>query len=334
MATVAVLAPAKINLYLAVGPRRPDGYHDLATVMQTVDLADTVALTPAEATSVRFVRGRLRGPAGGLFAGELPSPPDLVARALELYAAELRCPMRCAAEVTKQIPVAAGLAGGSADAAAALLGADALAGRETPRGQLEALGKRLGADVAFCLRGGTAFAHGRGDQLAPLHCRHRFWWVLGVPDFPLSTEAVYRRFDELAAEAAAAPVEGAAAPVEGAAPRDGAGAPGEAPEESDPLGRPVKLIEGLTAGYPKVVARALRNDLEPAAFDLAPSLRGLRHALRAQGALGVVLSGSGPTMAGICRDEAHAEEVAARADATFSRVEVVASTPEGSQVVH
>lgn len=314
-----VEAPAKINLFLAVGPRRADGYHELSTVMQTVDLSDTLRLARADAPGVSFVRGRLRGPEGHFFAGDLPEAPDLVARALELYAREMRRPLLLSAEVTKRIPVAAGLAGGSADAAAALLGADTIAGLETPRGQLEALGRRLGADVAFCLRGGTAYARGRGDQLSPLACRHRVWWVLGIADFRLSTEDVYRRFDELA---------GAGSPP----PAPGAGS--EAPEQAElGLDRPAKLIDGLTSGYPKVVGAALRNDLERAAFDLIPKLGGLKHAMRAHGALGSVLSGSGPTIAGICRDEAHAEEVAARAETSFARVEVVASTLTGATVV-
>jgi 4-diphosphocytidyl-2-C-methyl-D-erythritol kinase len=324
ISSCVVDAPAKINLFLAVGPRRADGYHELSTVMQTVDLSDTLRLARADAPAVTFVRGRLRGPEGHAFPGDLPEAPDLVARALDLYASEMRRPLVLSAEVTKQIPIAAGLAGGSADAAAALLGADAIAGLETPRGQLEALGRRLGADVAFCLRGGTAYARGRGDQLSPLVCRHRVWWVLGISDFRLSTEDVYRRFDELAAGAPPTP-----------SPPGGAGdARSEALEQAESgLLRPAKLIDGLTSGYPKVVGAALRNDLERAAFDLIPKLGGLKHAMRAHGALGAVLSGSGPTIAGICRDEAHAEEVAARAAPTFDRVEVVASTLAGATVV-
>ena len=295
---VEVSARAKINLLLAVGPRRDDGYHEVSTVMQTVDLADSLVLQRAEASSVAFL-------AGPGYQGPLPEPPDLVARALGLAAAELPHAVPAAAEVTKQIPMAAGLAGGSADAAAALLGADALAGGSTSGGQLEALCRRLGADIAFCLRGGTALAHGRGDQLASMACRHRIWWVLGISEFPLSTADVYRRFDEIG----------------GPDPRSGG------------LGRPNKLADALAAGYPKAIAAALRNDLEAAAFDLAPVLAERKQALRTAGAVGVILSGSGPTIAGICRDEAHAEEVAARAEATFARVEVVASTPIGAEVV-
>ncbi|MGH2719045.1 MAG: 4-(cytidine 5'-diphospho)-2-C-methyl-D-erythritol kinase [Actinomycetota bacterium] len=296
---VEVTARAKLNLFLAVGARRPDGYHGLMTVMQTVDLADTVVLAraPGPRSSVTFHTGPDYG-------GPLPEPPDLVAKALELCAVELRSLPPATAEVTKQIPMAAGLAGGSADAAAAILGADALAGAGDPRGRLEALCRRLGSDVPFCLRGGTALARGRGDQLSPMACRHRIWWVLGISSFPLSTADVYRRFDEL----------------------------GELPEGSE-LGRPNRLADALAAGHPKAIAPLLRNDLQAAACDLAPDLTAKIAALEKAGALRAILTGSGPTIAGICRDEAHAEEVAARAEAEFARVELVASTPLGAEVV-
>lgn len=292
---VELVARAKINLFLEVGPRRADGYHELMTVMQTVDLADTVVLRRATATAVTFARG----PA---YTGPLPEPPDLVATALQLCAAELHGLPPVTAEVTKQIPMAAGLAGGSADAAAAVGGADALAGAGTPRGRLEALCRRLGSDVPFCLRGGTALARGRGDQLSPMACRHRIWWVLGISGFPLPTVDVYRRFDEL-------------------------GGPGGHPV------RPNRLADALAAGHPKAIAPLLRNDLQLPAFDLARSLPGMAAALEKAGAIRAILTGSGPTIAGICRDEAHAEEVAARAEGEFPRVELVASTPVGAEVV-
>lgn len=297
---VEIVARAKVNLFLGVGARRPDGYHGLMTVMQTVDLADTLVMLRAEdsPTGVQFS-------AGPDYTGALPEPPDLVAKAVELCAAELHGLPAVDARVTKQIPMAAGLAGGSADAAAAVLGADALAGTGVPRGRLEALCRRLGSDVVFCLRGGTALAQGRGDQLSPMACRHRIWWVLGVSDFPLSTAEVYRRFDELGG-----------------------------PLPGTELGRPNRLADALAAGHPKAIAPLLRNDLQAAAVDLAPDLAGRVAAMQKAGALRAILTGSGPTIAGICRDEAHAEEVAARAEAEFTRVEVVASTPLGAEIVN
>ena len=304
---VDALGRAKINLSLAVGPRRPDGYHEIVSVMQTVELADTVVLRPAAESSrsstgersmaVTFAPGRG-------FSGELPEAPDLVAQALALYAEEVAGARVLTAEVTKVIPVAAGLAGGSADAAAALLAADAANGATTSRERLEAMCRRLGSDVVFCLRGGTALVEGRGNLVSPLLSPHLLWWVLGISDFPLGSGEVYGRFDELSA--------------------------GEPPGRPQ---RPIELTRALVNGLPKQVAAGLRNDLEAPALDLGPSLAGLKTALAKAGAVGVVLSGSGPTLAGLCRDEAHAEEVAARAAGDFARVEVVASARAGAQVI-
>jgi len=300
MTEVQIVARAKINLYLAVGQRCEDGYHEVSSVMQSVDLADTLVVRPASAASNGSPVAFARGPG---FAGELPSPPDLVERALTLYATEVDGAGRLAAEVTKSIPLAAGLAGGSADAAAALLGADTAGGGQVTRDRLEAMARRLGSDVPFCLRGGTALVQGTGSLVTPMACPHRLWWVLGISDFPLSAGDVYRHFDEVSPAL-----------------------PGR-PE------RPIQLSRALVSGHPKLIAKALRNDLEPAAFDLAPSLSGHKHAMRALGAVGVVLSGSGPTIAGLCRDEAHAEEVARRAEDAFARVEIVASAEAGAEVI-
>jgi 4-diphosphocytidyl-2-C-methyl-D-erythritol kinase len=297
---VEVVARAKINLYLAVGQRRDDGYHELSSVMQSVDLSDTLvvrhASTAADPIPVAFA-------AGPGFVGDLPVPPDLVEQALAMYAAEVEGAGPFAAEVTKSIPLAAGLAGGSADAAAALLGADAAGGGQLTRDRLEAMGRRLGSDVTFCLRGGTALVQGTGNLVTPMACPHRLWWVLGISDFPLRAAEVYQRFDEMSP------------------------APPGRPE------RPIHLAKALVGGHPKVIAKALRNDLEAAAFDLAPGLSGRKHAMRAVGAVGAVLSGSGPTIAGLCRNEAHAEEVARRAEEAFARVEVVASAEAGAEVL-
>jgi len=293
---VEAVGRAKINLFLAVGPQRPDGYHEVTSVMQSVDLADTLVLRPAEAPGVTFVRG----PG---FEGDLPEPPDLVARALDLYRAEFPAAGPVAAEVSKGIPLAAGLAGGSADAAAALVGADALRGGGASRLRLEAMCRKLGSDVPFALRGGTALAGGRGEKLFPVASPHRLWWVLGMPGFPLRTAEVYERHDEMATGSDLSPA------------------------------RAGGLVKALAAGHPRGIAAALRNDLEGAAFDLAPPLAGLKEALRRAGAVGAVLTGSGPTIAALCRNEAHAEEVARRAGSAFARVEVVPSAEAGAEVV-
>ncbi len=293
---VEVLAPAKINLHLAVGQRRDNGYHELSSTMQSVDLADTLVLRPAPAISVAFARGRG-------FEGDLPEPPDLVEQALALFAAEVPDARPLAAEVTKVIPLGAGLAGGSADAAAALLGAADLNEGAAGRERLEAMCRRVGSDVTFCLRGGTALVEGWGNLVSPMACPHRLWWVLGISDFPLGTAEVYQRFDEISP------------------------APPGRPE------RPIRLAKALVSGHPKEIAAALRNDLEAPAFDLAPGLAELKAAMLKAGAVGAILSGSGPTIAGLCRNEAHAEEVLRRAEATFPRVELVASADAGAEVL-
>lgn len=309
--TVEVVARAKINLHLGVGRRGPDGYHEIVSVMQSVDLADTVtvASSGAEDEGPPVAFGRAPG-----YVGALPEPPDLVERALALYAAE-GSGFACSATVTKSIPIGAGLAGGSADAAAALLGASSLDPSPPPRERLEALCRRLGADVLFCLRGGTALVEGWGNLVSPLTSPHRLWWVLGISSFPLGTADVYRRFDEL----------GLAAGPEGEPP----GSPGR-PGRPE---RPVRLQRALVTGHPKQIAACLRNDLEPPAFELAPSLPALKKELVSAGAIAAIMSGSGPTVAGLCRNEAHVEEVAARAAAVFERVEVVASAELGAEIV-
>ena len=305
--SVEVLARAKINLHLGVGRLGADGYHEIVSVMQSVDLADTVTVAASGAGAAGPVVAFTRAPG---YVGPLPEPPDLVERALGRYAAE-GPGAAFSATVTKAIPMGAGLAGGSADAAAALLGAASLDPSPPPRERLEALCRRLGADVLFCLRGGTALVEGWGNLVSPLPSPHRLWWVLGISSFPLGTAEVYRRFDELGLEGAAG---------------DGSGRPGR-PE------RPVRLAKALVAGHPKEVAACLRNDLEAPAFDLAPTLPALKKELLSAGAIAAIMSGSGPTIAGLCRNEAHVEEVAARAAAAFDRVEVVASAELGAEVL-
>jgi len=241
------------------------------------------------------------------YTGALPEPPDLVERALGLYVAEWPG-AAFSASVTKAIPMGAGLAGGSADAAAALLGAASADPSPPQRERLEALCRRLGADVLFCLRGGTALVEGWGNLVSPLPCPHRLWWVLGISCFPLGTADVYRRFDELGLEDAAGDRRGR-------------------PE------RPVRLARALVTGHAKQIAACLRNDLEAPAFDLAPTLPALKKELLSAGAIAAIICGSGSTIAGLCRNEAHVEEVAARASAVFDRVEVVASAELGAEVV-
>jgi 4-diphosphocytidyl-2-C-methyl-D-erythritol kinase len=300
---VRVLARAKINLHLSVEGLRPDGYHDLEMVMQTVDLFDELTMTPAAETTVTF-----RWMEG--VRGETVHRPDLVEGAVRAYGRRAATvggwPWTGAGgatvEVRKRIPLASGMAGGSADAAAALLGMDALAGgRLSP--ELPGMAASIGSDVPFALVGGTCVARGRGEVLEPLPSPARLWWVLGISAFGIGTPGVFRRHDEQG-------------------PADG---PSRAGIDD--------LLAALAAGEPEAIAARLRNDLAAAARAVEPRLEELERTMRAAAVLGSVVTGSGPTVAGLCRDEAHAREAAARVRGAFDRVEVVVSTPAGAEVL-
>ena len=192
----------------------------------------------------------------------------------------------------KGIPVSAGLGGGSADGAAALIALDRLWGLHLPAVNLHAMAAEVGSDVPFCIDGGAGVATGRGDKVREVPNKGSTWWVVGIDHERLSTEDVYGRFDEL----------GLATPLEGRWPDD--------------------LLAALAAGDSRRLAAALHNDLEPAAFDLLPALAKSKQRLLEAGALGAIMSGSGPTMLGLCADEDHATQVARAARSGFARVEV------------
>ena len=282
-------AHAKINLWLSVGPRRPDGYHEIVSVMQSVSLADELVVEAAEALTLDVE------PAGA-------APEDasnLVAKAATAMLATVGAGRGAALRLRKRIPVAAGLAGGSADAAAALVGLNELWGAGLSRKALERIGARVGADVPFCIRGGTAAARGIGEVLSPLVVRAPLWWVLASDGTQLSTADVYAAGD----------------------------AAGERGVED-----PHDLADALARGDHEAIGAALRNDLESAALGLAPQIASVADSLRDATAIGVVLSGSGPTWCGLARDEDHARGIAAElTDARW--VEVVHSMAHGARVV-
>src|SRR3954452_6401701 len=192
---VAARAPAKINVHLGVGPLRADGFHELQTVFLAVSLFDTVTVRPAEGLSLT-VRGE------GADTGRAPAavPVDrrnLVWQAAELLARHAGVPAEAHLEIDKSIPLAAGLAGGSADAAAALVALDALWGTRATRGDLATLAAELGSDVPFSLLGGVALGTHRGERLSPVLARRRWDWVLGIAGDGLSTPSVYGELDAL-----------------------------------------------------------------------------------------------------------------------------------------
>jgi 4-diphosphocytidyl-2-C-methyl-D-erythritol kinase len=276
-AEVTARAPAKVNVHLAVGPLRADGFHELRTVYLAVSLFDTVTARPGEGLSLTV---------SGEGSGEIPTDRgNLVWRAAELLARHAGVPADASLDVAKTIPAAAGLAGGSADAAAALVALDALWGTRASRADLAGLAAELGSDVPFSLHGGVALGSGRGEQLSPVLARRRWDWVLGIAEEGLSTPAVYAELDRLRAE--------------GKVP-DGA-----APAPAEPV------IAALRSGPPEALAGALLNDLQAPALALRPALRRALRAATDAGAGAALVSGSGPTVAALADDEHDALRLAA-----------------------
>ena len=270
MTGVTVRAPAKINLQLAVGPLRDDGYHDLVTVFQAVSLYDEVTAATVDGSGDDQVL------VSGEGADSVPAGPDnlaLKAAAALAQVAGLSPDPGRHLEITirKRIPVAAGLAGGSADAAAALVACNELWQAGLSLEQLSGIAAGVGSDVAFSLLGGTAVGQGRGEQLSPALASGEYHWVLAVADGQLSTPEVYRTLDRLRASASVP----------------------DAPTGPDALDH--ALMAGLRSGDAAAVGRALSNDLQAAALSLFPALRKTLNAGQELGALGAVVAGSGPT---------------------------------------
>lgn len=277
---VRVQVPAKINLALKVGRPRRDGFHPLATVYQAVSLFDEVQASWAEP-------GRITAAVTGEGAELVPSGEGNIAvRAALLLAETCGVPEDLGATLTirKEIPVAGGLAGGSADAAGALLACATLWDLEVPPELLRGLAAELGSDVPFALLGGTAVGRGRGEDVVPALARGSYHWVLAFGRSGLSTPAVYAHFDRLNPRAA----------------------PPVVPDE---------LMGALRAGDASRLGAALSNDLEPAALELQPQLRRTLEAGRELGALGAVVSGSGPTCAFLVASEGAAIDLSVRLSA-------------------
>ncbi|MGI8760322.1 MAG: 4-(cytidine 5'-diphospho)-2-C-methyl-D-erythritol kinase [Jatrophihabitantaceae bacterium] len=277
--TVRVRVPAKVNLHLGVGALRADGYHELVNLFQAVDLTDEVTARPSLG-----LRLSMRGES----AAQLPLGPENIAwRAASLLAERADLPPDVHLEIDKAIPVAGGMAGGSADAAAALLACRTLWQTGTSKAELVTFAAQLGSDVAFALVGGTAVGVGRGELLTPVLSTGTFHWVLAIADFGISAGAAYGELDRLRAE-------------------------GSAPAA---CGTPDLLLDALRSGDVERVGAALSNDLEPAAVSLAPSLRRTLDAGRRLGAVAGLVSGSGPTCAFLCADASAATALAAALDA-------------------
>jgi 4-diphosphocytidyl-2-C-methyl-D-erythritol kinase len=295
---VTVRVPAKVNLQLSVGPPRGDGYHDLVTVFHAVSLVDEVTVRPADRTSVRVT---------GEGAGSVPSGrTNLAARAasaLATVAFRRQSKPAVHIEIRKRIPVSAGLAGGSADAAATLVACNELwrAGLSQP--ELRGVAAKVGSDVPFALLGGTAIGQGRGELLTPVLTTGTYHWVLAFSAGALSTPEVYAKCDKLR-EAKSMNVTPAA---------DGSGQASLAAGQQAAAGRPAlstELMAALRSGLPAAVGPLLSNDLQPAAVSLRPELRRTLAAGAEFGALGAIVSGSGPTCAFLAADARRARELA------------------------
>jgi 4-diphosphocytidyl-2-C-methyl-D-erythritol kinase len=285
---------AKINLFLSVQATRADGFHAIETIFHAIDLSDDMELRSRPDAEIDV---RLSLAAG--VRGDVPvREDDLVFRAAMLLAQRVGEEAGARIDVTKRIPIGAGLAGGSANAAGTLVGLNELWGSALGSRDLQELGQELGSDVPFCLVGGTARGTGRGEVLAPLLVPAELWFVLGLSRDGLATSDVYRTWDQLPA----------------------------GPETSA-----ASMVDALAAGKANEVGLLLHNDLEAAAIRLRPELAQKKELLLRAGALGACVTGSGPTLVALAADGRHAQEIAARVGSDFDRTAVASSRPVGVQ---
>lgn len=263
-------APAKVNVFLRVLSAREDGYHDLESLVVPISIADTVTVSPDDRLHV-VTSGSPR------LAGEVPAGGLNLALMAALALADA-CPDAGGAriEIDKHIPVAAGLGGGSADAAATLLALNELWGCGLDRATLVDLGERTGSDVPAMVMRGPVLMSGRGELLAPAEVAP-FWVVVVDLGFGVRSPDAYRWWDE-----------------------DG-GAPG--PD-------PAPLLEAAAAGDAGAVGRLAFNDLEEPVVRRHPEVGEAKRSLLEAGALGALMIGSGSSVVGLCRNRAHAEELA------------------------
>ena len=267
--SVTVRVPGKVNVYLGVGPREFSGYHELATIFQAVGIYDEVTVSAADSLKISGL---------GAFADQIPTDEtNLAWKAAELVARACGEDPNIHIQIDKSIPIAAGMAGGSADAAATLVACDTYWNAGIPRDQLDAMAATLGSDVPFMLHGGCALGVGRGDVLSPVMIRGSFHWVFATFDEGLSTAQIYEKTDEMR------------------------GLEFEAEPEV-----PTELLSALARGDAPALGRLLHNDLQLAATTSRPQLGRVLEQGIDSGALGAIISGSGPTCAFLVRDESSA----------------------------
>ena len=280
MTSATARVPAKINLSLGVGPVRDDGFHPLATVYQALDVHDEVRATLLEDGDDIEVSVHLESSSAE--SGEVPEGKDnLAVQAARALQEAMGVELGARLAIRKVIPVAGGMAGGSADAAAALVACNAIWGTGLSREELTELAVDVGSDVPFLLHGGTAIGGGRGETISPILGRGSYYWAIAVSDRGLATPAVFAEFDRLAADL-------------------------DLPQPSVPD----DLLAALRAGDPEALGDALTNDLSAATLSLRPDLRDVLAVGSGAGALGAMVSGSGPTCLFLAHDESHRLDLA------------------------
>ncbi len=298
---VIARVPAKINLQLAVGPLGDDGFHEVTTVFQAISLFDDVSVATApenNGISIQITGQTSKG---------VPSDnSNLAVKAATLMIKKYDLPNDLSIKLKKEIPVAGGMAGGSADAAGVIAGLDSLFELGLSRDEMEILGSKIGADVPFSICGGVAIGTGRGDQITPALFKGSYHWVLALSGQGLSTPSVYAECDRL--------------------------------REGLSIATPVvseQLMQALRAGDAKVLGKSLSNDLQPAACSLRPALRLVLDVGLDYGALGGIVSGSGPTVAFLVKDDEHAMDltVALSSSGVISSVVRATGAVAGARII-
>ena len=298
---VVTRVPGKVNLQLSVGPLGTDGFHEVTTVFQAISLFDDVTVIEGKAGS-----GTTISVTGQTANGVPADASNLAIRAAQLMMKEFELSPDLEINLKKEIPVAGGMAGGSADAAGVIVGLDSLYELGLSKDEMEKIASQIGSDVPFSLTGGVAIGTGRGDQITTALAKGSYTWVLALSSQGLSTPAVYQECDRL---------------------REGLSI--ASPQVSEPL------MQALRAGDAKALGKSLLNDLQAAACSLRPALRLVLDVGIDYGALGGIVSGSGPTVAFLVSDEEHAMDltVALSASGVVSSITRAVGPAHGARII-
>ena len=298
---VVARVPAKVNLQLSVGPLGSDGYHEVITVFQAISLFDDVSVATAPVGN-----GLTIDISGQTSSGVPADSSNLAIRAADLMIKTYDLPTDLVIKLKKEIPVAGGMAGGSADAAGVIVGLDSLFELGLSRDEMESVGSKIGSDVPFSICGGVAIGSGRGDQITPALAKGNYFWVLALSGQGLATPSVYQECDRL---------------------REGLSI--TTPQVSEPL------MQALRAGDAKALRKSLSNDLQSAACSLRPALRLVLDVGVDYGALGGIVSGSGPTVAFLVSSDEHAMDltVALSASGVVSSVVRATGPVPGARII-